>query len=200
MFPPNLIPPQDCTPNRHLVLPLLFRMLYGCGLRISEATNLALQDVDLNKGTLYIRHTKFNKERILPMADSLTERCREYCKTVDIGNMGEPLFLSVPIWRALFRVNYPQSLSRGASASQDFPFGERERPRIHVFWLLKSSHEEPFARLAHRRISSYHMIETVSSYDSSNILMASICSGFSGSGSLSLYILPIASYFFNPNR
>ncbi|WP_375256428.1 tyrosine-type recombinase/integrase [Paenibacillus sp. JMULE4] len=27
-------------------------MLYGCGLRISEALQLTLQDIDLNKGTL----------------------------------------------------------------------------------------------------------------------------------------------------
>ncbi len=81
-------PPSDCTPNRHLILPLLLRMLYGCGLRISEAVKLTLQDVNLNKGSLYIRNTKFNKERMLPMADSLTERCREYCKNVDIGKMG----------------------------------------------------------------------------------------------------------------
>ena len=89
-------PPNDSTPNRHLVLPLLLRMLYGCGLRVSEAMNLTRQDVDLDKGTLYIRNTKFNKERILPMADSLTKRCREYCKNVDIGKMGNPYFFPSP--------------------------------------------------------------------------------------------------------
>lgn len=89
-------PPSNCSPNRHLVLPLLLRMLYGCGLRISEAVQLAQQDVDLHKGSLYIRNTKFNKERILPMADSLTERCREYCKNVDIGNMGNPYLFPSP--------------------------------------------------------------------------------------------------------
>jgi len=89
-------PPNDLTPNKHLVLPLLMRMLYGCGLRISEAMNLTRQDVDLNKGLLYIRNTKFNKERILPMADSLTERCREYCQSVGIGRMGNPFFFPSP--------------------------------------------------------------------------------------------------------
>jgi len=33
-------PPSSITPNRHLMLPLLMRMLYGCGLRLSEATHL----------------------------------------------------------------------------------------------------------------------------------------------------------------
>lgn len=71
-------PVSDTSPNRHLILPLLFRMLYGCGLRISEALNLKLNDVDLKQGTLFIRDTKFGKERIVPMAETLTKRCRLY--------------------------------------------------------------------------------------------------------------------------
>lgn len=81
-------PPSHCSPNRHLVLPLLIRILYGCGLRISEAVHLTIQDVELDKGLLHIHSTKFNKERRLPMADSLKERCQEYFRNADIGKMG----------------------------------------------------------------------------------------------------------------
>ena len=84
------------TPVRKLDLPLLIRMLYGCGLRISEAVNLNCEDVDLNKGILYIRNTKFNKERILPMADSLAERCREYLESVIVERTGNPYFFPSP--------------------------------------------------------------------------------------------------------
>ncbi len=123
--------PKDCTPNRHLVLPLLLRMLYGCGLRISEAINLTRQDVDLNKGTLYIRHTKFNKERILPMAGSLTERCRKYCQTIDDGKIGNPFFFPSP-----FGGHYSEStiyslfreVLRRAKISH---LGRGKGPRIH---------------------------------------------------------------------
>jgi integrase/recombinase XerD len=73
---------SSISPNRHLILPLLFRILYGCGLRISEALNLKLKDVDLKQGTLFIRDTKFGKERIVPMAETLTERCRLYADRV----------------------------------------------------------------------------------------------------------------------
>lgn len=124
-------PAKDCTPNRHLVLPLLLRMLYGCGLRISEAMNLTRQDVDLNKGSLYIHNTKFNKERIIPMADSLTERCREYCKTVNIGKMGNPFFFPSP-----FGGHYSEgtiySLFRGVlRQAQISHLGRGKGPRIH---------------------------------------------------------------------
>lgn len=89
-------PSHDVTPNRHLMLPLLLRILYGCGLRISEALHLTILDVDLNKGTLFIRHTKFNKERVLPMANNLIERCREYGKTARVGRMRNPYFFPSP--------------------------------------------------------------------------------------------------------
>jgi integrase/recombinase XerD len=75
-------PISDFSLNRHLILPLLFRILYGCGLRISEALNLKLKDVDLNQGTLFIRDTKFGKERKVPMAETLTERCRLYVEKI----------------------------------------------------------------------------------------------------------------------
>lgn len=68
------------TTSEHakLVFPLLFRMLIGCGLRITEAISIEKQDVDLEKGTLLLLNTKNEKERIIPMADSLCESCRLY--------------------------------------------------------------------------------------------------------------------------
>lgn len=75
-------PVSNVTPIRHLILPLLFRILYGCGLRISEAVTLKINDVDLKRGVLFIRNTKFGKERTVPMAKSLTERCRLYANQV----------------------------------------------------------------------------------------------------------------------
>lgn len=124
-------PSHDGTPNRHLILPLLLRILYGCGLRISEALHLTLQDVDLEKGTLFIRHTKFNKERILPMSDNLTERCREYIKTGRVGKMENPFFFPSP-----FGGHYSEStiyklfrdVLRQAGISH---LGRGKGPRIH---------------------------------------------------------------------
>jgi integrase/recombinase XerD len=66
-------------------------MLYGCGLRISEALNLKIGDIDLKQGTLLIRDTKFKKERIVPMAETLTMRCRLYAGKV-LGCMSHTSF------------------------------------------------------------------------------------------------------------
>lgn len=64
--------------NRKIVDPLLFRMLYGCGLRITEALSLKVSDVDIKKGVLRICQAKNNKDRFVPMAPSLTNRCKDY--------------------------------------------------------------------------------------------------------------------------
>jgi integrase/recombinase XerD len=87
---------SDVSPNRHRILPLLFRMLYGCGLRISEALNLRINDVNLKQGTLFIRKAKFGKERIVPMAKSLTERCRQYAAKVHNYKSCNPFFYQSP--------------------------------------------------------------------------------------------------------
>ncbi len=65
-----------------LVFPLLFRILVGCGLRITEALNIEKEDVDLEKGTLLLLNTKNKKERIIPMADSLCKACRKYAFSI----------------------------------------------------------------------------------------------------------------------
>lgn len=72
----------DNTKSPHLirsdVVKLVFRMMYSCGLRASEAANLTIRDVDIVQGTILIRDTKFNKERLLPVNDSLLKRMKEY--------------------------------------------------------------------------------------------------------------------------
>jgi integrase len=46
------------VPLRHLVMPVLFRTIYACGLRCSEARLLRADDVDIDAGVLQIRDAK----------------------------------------------------------------------------------------------------------------------------------------------
>lgn len=66
--------PQARMSYRNVVDPVLFRFLYGTGVRISEALNLVLDDVNVESGTVTIRAAKNMKDRLIPMADSLTKR------------------------------------------------------------------------------------------------------------------------------
>lgn len=62
-------------------------MLYGCGFRISEVLNLTVADVDLPNGIVHIRDAKNGNERFVPMAASLSIRCRDYADKVHHENM-----------------------------------------------------------------------------------------------------------------
>jgi len=53
-------------------------LLYGAGLRISEAISLTLVDVDLNQCLLTIRETKFHKSRLVPLGKQLTQILLQY--------------------------------------------------------------------------------------------------------------------------
>jgi integrase len=70
--------PISRYPHYHLVYPVLIRLLYSCGLRLSEALNLRLKDINLDEGTLYIDKSKNSKSRVVPMSPSMTEVCRRY--------------------------------------------------------------------------------------------------------------------------
>jgi len=64
--------------HSNLVFPLVFRILMGCGTRITETLRIEKKDVDLESGTLLLLNTKNGKERIIPMVEALAHRCRMY--------------------------------------------------------------------------------------------------------------------------
>ena len=50
---------------------LIARLLYGCGLRVSEPLNLRTKDIDLKKRTLCIRGAKGGNDRVVALPASL---------------------------------------------------------------------------------------------------------------------------------
>jgi site-specific recombinase XerD len=70
--------------RRCQIQPVTFRtlliLLYGTGLRISEALSLTLADVDLSASLLTIHNTKFFKTRLVPIGPQLTSVLVTYAK------------------------------------------------------------------------------------------------------------------------
>ena len=58
----------------------LLLILYGAGLRTSEALHLSMADVDLGHAVLTVRNTKFFKSRLVPVAPQLAEALRAYAE------------------------------------------------------------------------------------------------------------------------
>jgi integrase len=64
--------------NRALVDPVLFRVFYATGMRLSEALNLQLRDVDLTRATLEVRDGKNHEGRVVPITRRLAESVESY--------------------------------------------------------------------------------------------------------------------------
>jgi integrase/recombinase XerD len=66
-----------CKLEAHCLRALLL-LLYGAGLRISEALRLTLADLDLPERLLTIRETKFYKTRLVPLGPDLSQALTSY--------------------------------------------------------------------------------------------------------------------------
>lgn len=93
------------VPQRTWILPLLFRILYGCGLRLSEALNLKVRDVDLHTGVLTVLNGKFNKDRLVPLSPGLLDRCRAYADRLHLFSAPTAYFFPAPNGGAITKGN-----------------------------------------------------------------------------------------------
>jgi integrase/recombinase XerD len=119
------------VPFRHLVMPVLFRTIYACGLRCSEARLLRVQDVDIDAGVLQIRGAKGGKDRQLPVSEPLRERLAGYHAQIVAQPGWEWFFpgamLSVPL--TLMNVNH--NFRRFLWQARISHGGRGHGPRVH---------------------------------------------------------------------
>jgi len=120
-------------PYRHLLMPILFRMIYSCGLRVSEARLLKVQEVDLNSGILTINQSKKDNSRLVPMTDELTKKCQTYSKQVHYYSNAEGYFFPMindrPLTLGNIYKNYRKFLWKAGISHG----GRGSGPRIHDF-------------------------------------------------------------------
>ena len=77
---------------------MILRLLYSCGLRIGETINLKMKEVDLENGILTMIHTKGDKQRLVPMDQTMTDILVRYCMALGLlGKKDAWLFPSAVI-------------------------------------------------------------------------------------------------------
>jgi len=127
-------------PYRHLIMPVLFRMVYSCGLRISEARLLKVQDVDLNTGILTINQSKKDNSRLVPVTDELKEMCLKYSQQVHCHSDALlyffPMTRNTPLTLGNIYKNFRRFLWKAGISHG----GRGAGPRIHDFRFLFSIH------------------------------------------------------------
>jgi integrase/recombinase XerD len=128
----------SCHYERGQLRPWVYHCLFGllsvAGLRLSEARNLALQDVDLKAALLTIRGTKFGKSRLVPLHASTCKVLADYIARRERHWSGRPvssyLFVSSRGNRLdggdIHRTFYALSRQIGLRGALD-----RHGPRLH---------------------------------------------------------------------
>ena len=72
------LPDNSQATHRAEVYSLIFRLMYGLGLRVGEIVRLCHKDVDRERRLLVIRETKFGKSRLVPFGPNLGEHIQDY--------------------------------------------------------------------------------------------------------------------------
>ena len=150
-----------------LIMPCLLRLLYGTGIRISEALSLQNKDVNISGKYLTLIDTKNGKDRLVPISDSLTAVCKDYLTHRD----------KLPV-NGLKRQNGPFLVSLNGGVCQHtavhrwfrkvlgmagIPFtGNRKGPRIHDIRHTFACHS--FLKLSDEGVNLYCSWPYLSTY------------------------------------
>lgn len=111
---------------------VIFRLLYSCGMRNSEACRLRTEDVDLGRGILTIVHSKGDKDRVVYLSDDVRELLCQY-RDYLTGRLGY-----LPLW--FFPSRHPEKPVHKATLDYRFnmvwnqtPFSGtcNKKPTVH---------------------------------------------------------------------
>lgn len=146
----------------HHVVPALFRLLYGCGLRISEALSLKCEDINLIDGFIIIHETKNGEERQLPLSESLKNVLIQYYNYCCINANGQEYFFkkrngdkcsSNTIYKKFREILYRAEISHG---------GKGYGPRLHDVRHTFSVHS--LANMAEQGLDLYYCLPLLSKF------------------------------------
>jgi len=88
----DALPPFKDEPHLNEIVPVMFRLIYTCGLRPNEGRELLTENIDLKAGNILITSTKRNKERLIVMSDDMRRYTRKYETRRTIIGKGNPYF------------------------------------------------------------------------------------------------------------
>jgi integron integrase len=95
-------------------LALMAKLLYGCGLRISECAKLRVKDIDFARNQIIVRRGKNSKDRVTPLPQNLKQPLYEHLDKVKKLHQED-------LRNGLGKVELPHALDRKYSkASREF--------------------------------------------------------------------------------
>ena len=145
-------------------MPVLIRLLYGTGIRISEALYLSCSDINLHDKYLTLRNCKNGKDRMVPISDSLANTCNGYLMYRNLSPSirkddrffikpdGSPLSM-YNVYKWFRKIIYTANISHG---------GRGHGPRLHDLRHTFSVHS--LASMSESELDLYYSLPLLSTY------------------------------------
>lgn len=145
-------------PQSHLTAPAIIRLLYGTGIRISEALALQTSDVNFNTGVVKIIDSKFGKDRLIPLSSTLASYLADYYQKVKPAHIFLPNNkggrLTANGMYAMFRrILWESGISHG---------GRGSGPRLHDLRHTFSAHS--IAQMVKQGVDLYVALPILAAY------------------------------------
>ena len=86
------LPKSEVNPLASKIPPVLFRLIYTCGLRPNEGRELLRKNINFKTGEIIITKTKRKKERIVVLSDDMLGLCKKYNTVLDSLNIESEYF------------------------------------------------------------------------------------------------------------
>lgn len=157
----------DTTPSYNssvYTIPVLIRLLYGTGIRISEAMSLKCNDFNLSEKFLILRKTKNGSERMIPYSDSVASTLEEYYNyrvSMPFLIKGDSFFVKkdgtqlgmTNLYKWFRKIIFAAGITHG---------GKGYGPRVHDLRHTFSVHS--LARMAEGELDLYYSLPILSTY------------------------------------
>lgn len=126
----DTMPVHPVAVHREKICPVIFRMLYCCGLRPQEPLKLRRDDVNLTDGTIYIADSKVHKDRIVAMSEELRDLCAKYDELMETFIPGRTHFFQHPDNKNGYDIQWLERTFRLCIRRSGLSFGTKH-PRVY---------------------------------------------------------------------
>ncbi len=131
----------DVRDESHYPVRLVVRLLYGCGLRVTEPLGLRIRDVDLTGSRFIIRRAKGAKDRVVPIPCSV------------IGEIAAQIEMARAIWQRDLAAQVPIKLP--GLLAKKYP-----RNQFSWQWAWLFPQAAPCVDPRTKQIVRWHMLES----------------------------------------
>jgi len=146
------------------VYQLIVQMMYGCGLRMQEALNLRIKDIDFGFDKVYIWDSKSLKDRTVPLPQAIKQRLKaqvEYVEQLHVKDMADgygSVYLPYALERKYPNAKYEtkwQYLFPMRNVAKDPRSGVVRRHHMHEKTLGRNIKQAAQKTGVHKRVTSH---------------------------------------------